>query len=77
MCIFLIHNVEKSEMLSLKRVLLVNLAQKGISILAVVTVMDELYLYLTARFNCGNFRLAKLSFERHSSYHSPVGGNPL
>ena len=27
--------------------------------------------------NCVNFRLAKLSFERHSSYHSPVGGNPL
>ena len=42
-----------------------------------VTVMNASYLYLPCAINCVNVRLAKLSFERHSSYHSPVGGNPL
>ena len=40
-----------------------------------VTVMN--IFIAGCAINCVNFRLAKLSFEGHSSYHSPVGGNPL
>ena len=42
-----------------------------------VTVMNKSYFISGCAINCVNFRLAKSSFERHSSYHSPVRGNPL
>ena len=41
-----------------------------------VTVMNASFIAGCA-INCVNSRLAKLSFEGHSSYHSPVGGNPM